>query len=241
MRLLLDAAMAGPDPRDRRSLYAAAPHGRSGEARILYIPQFGDAPVDPEVDVGHRACAAALWRGTAMRFGRASVFFDLEDAARIWHVISRAGVAWLMRRKDGRLGALAGASVARDGRRRREAHRRRLHRRAGAGCRLSPPLRRAVRRGRSGSHAHGRRLALAGCTRRIPIGSRPRRQAARSRRLHRLGEHCRHSSDQPAGRGLGSWACRSACSSSPGSLATPPCSHSPTSSRGKIRRLRSRC
>ena len=39
------------------------------------------------------------------------VFFDLEDAARIWHVISRAGVAWLMGRGDGRLGAMAGASV----------------------------------------------------------------------------------------------------------------------------------
>jgi len=36
------------------------------------------------------------------------VFFDLEDAGRIWHVISRAGVAWLMGWSKGRLDAAAG-------------------------------------------------------------------------------------------------------------------------------------
>ena len=32
-----------------------------------------------------------------MTFAKAHVFFDLELAARVWHVVSRAGVAWLMR------------------------------------------------------------------------------------------------------------------------------------------------
>jgi aspartyl-tRNA(Asn)/glutamyl-tRNA(Gln) amidotransferase subunit A len=108
--LLLDGAMAGPDPRDRRSLYAAAPPWPEGIARILYIPHFGGAPVDPEVAAATAAVASALAReGHVVE--EESVFFDLDDAARIWHVISRAGVAWLTAREGGRLGALAGASV----------------------------------------------------------------------------------------------------------------------------------
>ncbi|MBV9756260.1 MAG: amidase, partial [Alphaproteobacteria bacterium] len=41
---LLDALMAGPDARDRRSLYAAAPPRPAGPRRILYIPCFGNSP-----------------------------------------------------------------------------------------------------------------------------------------------------------------------------------------------------
>jgi aspartyl-tRNA(Asn)/glutamyl-tRNA(Gln) amidotransferase subunit A len=107
---LLDGVLAGPDPRDRRSLYASAPAWGGGTRRILYVPRFGAAPVDPEVAAATEAIAAALARaGHAVREG--AVFFDLDDAARIWHVISRAGVAWLLARDGGRLGAAAGASV----------------------------------------------------------------------------------------------------------------------------------
>ena len=102
--------MAGPDPRDRRSLYAATPQRPEGRWRIIHIPQFGDAPVDPEVASVTAGVAEALAR-EGYQVQEESVFFDLEDTARIWHVISRAGVAWLMGRGDGRLGAMAGASV----------------------------------------------------------------------------------------------------------------------------------
>ncbi len=106
----LDALLAGPDARDRRSLHAPAPAWQGGRRRILYLPRFGTAPVDPEVAAATEAVAAALARaGHAVREG--AVFFDLDDAARIWHVISRAGVAWLLARDGGRLGAAAGASV----------------------------------------------------------------------------------------------------------------------------------
>jgi aspartyl-tRNA(Asn)/glutamyl-tRNA(Gln) amidotransferase subunit A len=108
--LLLDAAMAGPDARDRRSLYAAAPPWPEGRLRILYIPEFGNGPVDPEVAAATVGVAAAF-AGEGYSVRQEDVFFDLNDAARIWHVISRAGVAWLTARDDGRLGALAGASV----------------------------------------------------------------------------------------------------------------------------------
>ena len=108
--LLLDSAMAGPDARDRRSLYAAAPQRPEGRWRIIYIPQFGDAPVDPEVTSVTAGVAEALAR-EGYQVQEEKVFFDLEDTARIWHVISRVGVAWLMGWGDGRLAAMAGASV----------------------------------------------------------------------------------------------------------------------------------
>ncbi len=47
--MLLDAVLKGPDARDRRSLYASAQPWRRRKLRVLYIPRFGDSPVDPEV------------------------------------------------------------------------------------------------------------------------------------------------------------------------------------------------
>jgi aspartyl-tRNA(Asn)/glutamyl-tRNA(Gln) amidotransferase subunit A len=108
--LLLDAIMAGPDSRDRRSLYAPAPPTPAGRLRILYIPAFGGSPVDPEVAAATERVAKALAE-EGHTVLQESVFFDLEDAARIWHVVSRSGVAWLVAREGGRIGAKAGASV----------------------------------------------------------------------------------------------------------------------------------
>ena len=107
---LLDAAMAGPDARDRRSLYADVRPWPQSKARILYIPQFGDAPVDGEVAAATARVAAALARGghTVREEG---VDFDLDEVARIWHVVSRAGVAWLMGWNGKCLGRMAGGSV----------------------------------------------------------------------------------------------------------------------------------
>lgn len=108
--LILDEAMAGPDARDRRSLYAPAPPWPNEPLRILYIPQFGDAPVDPEVASAVAGVAEDLARdGADVR--QEKVFFDLEDAARIWHVVSRAGVAWFTDSNDFPFKDMAGASV----------------------------------------------------------------------------------------------------------------------------------
>jgi Asp-tRNA(Asn)/Glu-tRNA(Gln) amidotransferase A subunit family amidase len=93
--LLLDAVLRGPDLRDWRSSSAPAPSWPKKAACILYIPRFGVAPVDPEVASQVEAFARHLSSmGHDVRQGE--VFFDLEIAARIWHVVSRAGVAWLM-------------------------------------------------------------------------------------------------------------------------------------------------
>jgi aspartyl-tRNA(Asn)/glutamyl-tRNA(Gln) amidotransferase subunit A len=107
--LLLDAAMAGADPRDRRSLYATAPPWAADRLRIAYVPTFGGSPVDPEVAAATAAVAAELAEA-GHGVAEESVFFDLDDAARIWHVVSRAGVAWLTGRND-KLAALGGASA----------------------------------------------------------------------------------------------------------------------------------
>jgi aspartyl-tRNA(Asn)/glutamyl-tRNA(Gln) amidotransferase subunit A len=112
--LLLDAVMKGPDPRDRRSLYASAPPWPSRRLRILYIARFGSAPVDPEVDA-HVAKFASLLAREGHDVHESDVFFNLDAAARIWHVVSRAGVAWLMRENPGyedQAGASARAMAA---------------------------------------------------------------------------------------------------------------------------------
>lgn len=107
---LLDSIVAGPDVRDRRSLSLPADPWPAGNARILYIPEFGDSPVDQEVAKVTAGIAATLAeKGHSVR--QEGLFFDLDAAARVWHVVSRAGVAWLAKRDGGRLGEVAGASV----------------------------------------------------------------------------------------------------------------------------------
>jgi Asp-tRNA(Asn)/Glu-tRNA(Gln) amidotransferase A subunit family amidase len=108
--LLLDRAMAGPDARDRRSLYAASAPWTTTKPRILFVPRFADGPVDPEVAAATARVASDL-AGAGHEVREAGVFFDVEEAARIWHVISRAGVAWLMAQETMQLDALAGPSV----------------------------------------------------------------------------------------------------------------------------------
>lgn len=116
--LTLDSVLAVPDARDRRSLYAVAPPWAVERPRIVYIPKFGEGPVDPEVARVVADFARSLEQ-EGHEVKEAPVFFDLEDAARIWHVVSRAGVAWLMQWNGARLEGGAGASaraMAADGR-----------------------------------------------------------------------------------------------------------------------------
>jgi aspartyl-tRNA(Asn)/glutamyl-tRNA(Gln) amidotransferase subunit A len=108
--LLLDAAMRGPDARDRRSLYAAAPRWPDRPRRILFVPRFGNAPVVPDVAAATAAVAREL-ASAGHKVEEGEVFFDLDDAGRVWHVISRAGVAWLFERDGGRIGKSAGAAA----------------------------------------------------------------------------------------------------------------------------------
>jgi aspartyl-tRNA(Asn)/glutamyl-tRNA(Gln) amidotransferase subunit A len=93
--LLIDAVLRGRDPRDWRSSTAPAPSWPKRAVRILYVPRFGAVPVDPEVASQIEEFARRLSSiGHDVREGK--VFFDLDVAARVWHVVSRTGVAWLM-------------------------------------------------------------------------------------------------------------------------------------------------
>jgi Asp-tRNA(Asn)/Glu-tRNA(Gln) amidotransferase A subunit family amidase len=112
--MLLDEVLQGPDARDRRSLYATAEPWRREELRVLYLPRFGASPVDPEV-ASHVAAFARTLESLGHEVQERPVFFDLEDAARIWSVISRAGVAWLLRENptfEPQVGASARAMAA---------------------------------------------------------------------------------------------------------------------------------
>jgi aspartyl-tRNA(Asn)/glutamyl-tRNA(Gln) amidotransferase subunit A len=107
--LLMDM-LPGADARDRRSLYGVAAPFVGLKRRILYIPQIAGLPVDPEVARATADVARFLAEaGHDVQTGEE--FFDLEDVGRIWHVITRAGVAWLAGRDGGRLGREAGATV----------------------------------------------------------------------------------------------------------------------------------
>ncbi len=111
---LLDGVLRGPDPRDPRSFCTAAAPWPERRLRILYIPRFGSAPVDAEVAKSVADFAQSLSAmGHAVTEGK--VFFDLDRAAQVWHVVSRAGVAWLFRENpayEDKAGASARAMAA---------------------------------------------------------------------------------------------------------------------------------
>lgn len=63
--------------------------------RILYVPQFGDHPVDPEIAASADAVAVAL-AGLGHRVEAGKAPFDVEAVARIQATVSQAGLAWLV-------------------------------------------------------------------------------------------------------------------------------------------------
>jgi len=96
---LLFRAMAGPDPRDRRSLYARDAHG--DPKKILYVPRFGDAPLDPEIAASVDAAARALeGLGFAVEVGPLPL--DLEPLNAFWPRFGAAGVAMVMAGRPGK-------------------------------------------------------------------------------------------------------------------------------------------
>jgi aspartyl-tRNA(Asn)/glutamyl-tRNA(Gln) amidotransferase subunit A len=75
--------------------------------RILSVPAFGDAPVDPEI-AGSVAEAAARFGelGHRVETGRFDAATAITEA---WPVLGQAGIAWLMRAHPGRLDDLGPA------------------------------------------------------------------------------------------------------------------------------------
>jgi aspartyl-tRNA(Asn)/glutamyl-tRNA(Gln) amidotransferase subunit A len=109
-RTVADAAalygvIARPDPRDRASLaFAATPPAPDVERdppalKILYVPRFGDSPVDPSVAANVKQAAENL-AILGHRVEEGTPPFDPDDFNQSWPVISRAGVAWAVRERD---------------------------------------------------------------------------------------------------------------------------------------------
>ncbi len=83
------------DPRDPASLALpefVVPEPRP--CRVLYVPRFGDHPVDPEIAVSTDAVAQAL-TSLGHRVEQAEAPFDVDAVARIQATVGQAGMAWL--------------------------------------------------------------------------------------------------------------------------------------------------
>jgi aspartyl-tRNA(Asn)/glutamyl-tRNA(Gln) amidotransferase subunit A len=96
--LLLDVVLAGPSPRDRRALPPGPPARGVRGLKILYVPRFGDAPLDPEVEAATDAAAEWL-AGEGHRVETGPIPFDLAEANDIWRIIGRSAVAHLFQAK----------------------------------------------------------------------------------------------------------------------------------------------
>jgi aspartyl-tRNA(Asn)/glutamyl-tRNA(Gln) amidotransferase subunit A len=68
----------------------------AGACRILFVPKFGDAPVDPEIAEAVASAASRLLEiGHKVDTGPAP--FDISLVDKAWSVISQGGLAWLSR------------------------------------------------------------------------------------------------------------------------------------------------
>jgi len=103
------AVIQGPLDEDRLSIGVPGPHGEPAARplRILYVPQFGQWPVD---DVVAESCAAAARNlaalGHVVEQGPLPVDLDLFE--KNWPTFTAGGLAWLLRGKAwrGRIGAI---------------------------------------------------------------------------------------------------------------------------------------
>ncbi len=97
---LLDAVLSGDT--------APAPAPRP--LRILHVPRFDDAPLDPDVAAAcDRAAAMLAAAGHVVETG--PVFFDRAAVDEIWRVVGRAGAARVARLTGGRLLAEGGPTI----------------------------------------------------------------------------------------------------------------------------------
>ena len=96
-------AMAGPDARDRRSLFLAArPAAPSRDPpSVLFVPRFGDAPLDPEIEASVDAAARTL-EALGIRVESGPMPFDLAALDEFWPAFGAAGVAYVMSMHPGK-------------------------------------------------------------------------------------------------------------------------------------------
>ena len=110
VRLLLDV-MAGPDRRDRQSLCAAPAAPPPDPVRLLYVPCFGDNPLDPEIA---ESCAAAAraFSDLSCAVEEGPLPFDVAPVAEIWPVFAEVAVAFLLNQNPVRRDEVAEKFIA---------------------------------------------------------------------------------------------------------------------------------
>jgi aspartyl-tRNA(Asn)/glutamyl-tRNA(Gln) amidotransferase subunit A len=103
--------ISGPDRRDPVSLVFANRFFALESAptcRILYIPRFGQSPVDPEI-ASSVAGAARVLAGLGHAVEEGDAPFDVDALAQAWSVIGQSGLAWLLRSHPEKKGKLTPA------------------------------------------------------------------------------------------------------------------------------------
>ncbi|MDB5374090.1 MAG: amidase, partial [Belnapia sp.] len=100
--IALLSLLVAPDARDPscRAMPPFVVPATPPRQRILYVPRFGSAPVDPEIAASTAAAAARLATlGHVVEEGEAP--FSTEELAALFGPIGQAGLAWLMAAKSG--------------------------------------------------------------------------------------------------------------------------------------------
>jgi aspartyl-tRNA(Asn)/glutamyl-tRNA(Gln) amidotransferase subunit A len=96
-RLIFDV-ISGPDARDRSSLFIPAPEKKL--LRVLYVPRFGDSPLDPEIAHSVDAAARVLEQFCELETG--AMPLDLGPLNDFWPRFGAAGVAYVMAMHPGK-------------------------------------------------------------------------------------------------------------------------------------------
>ena len=92
---LLFGTMAGPDPRDHASLVGRGSRvlrDQPRSLRILYVPTFGNHPLDSEIGSSVRGAAEVL-SGLGHRVDVGALPFSLDAIVEFWPVLGQVGVA----------------------------------------------------------------------------------------------------------------------------------------------------
>jgi aspartyl-tRNA(Asn)/glutamyl-tRNA(Gln) amidotransferase subunit A len=100
--IALLSLLVAPDARDPacRAMPPFAVSATPPRQRILYVPRFGTAPVDPEIAASTAAAATRLaGLGHVVEEGAAP--FTTDELAALFGPVGQAGLAWLMTQKAG--------------------------------------------------------------------------------------------------------------------------------------------
>ncbi len=100
---LLLNVIAGPDPRDRSSLAAAAAPVAAGTARklrIRFVPRAGSAPVDPEI-VDAVSRAARVFEDLGHDVSEGTAPFDPDQINACFGILSGVGLRRIVEQHDG--------------------------------------------------------------------------------------------------------------------------------------------